>query len=394
MAINWSIIDGNHVRKACQLYGKTVPKNRKSKNTFLVWDGEKYDAKFIRGMAYQIASKTKLDHNIEYSGGMETVNFFTSRGFAVKYNGKLIRPKAKDEIEDGVAGISMLYSQLQDDYSAWSENFNSYRGVINWLKKNNIKKTVEKQNNGVFLFDPHWNCITVPVLRVQAKNHQNNRMANIKSIIHEMSEKLSEKDLNYFWYLLYFIHPGRHELYYPGHFKNDNDKKPHYRDYSSRMTWLLRSHRQGLKGLLKSFQSGSAKNLNDSYVKGCATSFSKHLHIHPTSWKWKRPSKFDVKNIKAKIKSLPYNNGFKGNGPLTSMEKECVVALSQMGNRSFNKWIYYSPCAINSGPRFRLRPGKKLTHCFNEIVEILAKGNISQSHLMEKLREYHTIKTF
>lgn len=392
MNIDWSIVQGDHVKKACRDYGEIVPEANKSKNTYLFFDNRKYDAKFIRGFAYEIATKTKLNSSTDYSGGMETVKFFNRLGFTMEYNGKLLKPTVKDEIESRVAEISTLYAKLQNDYTDWARDYSNHNKVQKWLKENNVKKAVEKQADGLCLLDPWWNKVTLPVLKIQEKINNDNSLKLIKSIICDLNEKLSDKDLNYFWYLLYFLHPGRHELFYFGHFKdNEND---HYCDYSSRLTWLLRSHRQGLKGLMNAFQRGSVRKINDPYLKGCATSFLKHLQIHPTSWKWKRPSKFDANHLKTKIKNLPYKNSLKNTQPLTPIEKECVVALSQMANRSFSKWINYSPCAINSGPRFRLRPGKKITHCFNDIVDILAKSNVTQACLRDKLHEYHLIKTF
>jgi hypothetical protein len=58
--IDWSKVTVDHVRQACDLYdaGAAVPK-RPAKSTFLLFHGKNYPAKFIRGLAYRIATSTK-----------------------------------------------------------------------------------------------------------------------------------------------------------------------------------------------------------------------------------------------------------------------------------------------------------------------------------------------
>jgi hypothetical protein len=78
MPIDWCQVTVGHVQQACDLYdaGSAVPK-RPAKNTFLVLNGKSYPAKFIRGLAYQIATGVTLDPSRDYSGGNETARFFT-----------------------------------------------------------------------------------------------------------------------------------------------------------------------------------------------------------------------------------------------------------------------------------------------------------------------------
>lgn len=83
MPIDWTKVTLDHVRQACDLYdaGAAVPK-RPAKSTFLVHNGKGYPAKFIRGLAYRIATGVELDPSRDFTGGDETTRFFASLGLA------------------------------------------------------------------------------------------------------------------------------------------------------------------------------------------------------------------------------------------------------------------------------------------------------------------------
>jgi hypothetical protein len=52
---------------------------------FLVLNGKTYPAKFIRGLAYRLATGVELDPNVDYSGGTETARFFQGLGLATQH---------------------------------------------------------------------------------------------------------------------------------------------------------------------------------------------------------------------------------------------------------------------------------------------------------------------
>ena len=66
---------------------------------------KRYPAKFIRGLAYELATGHKLGYD-DYSGGAETVQFFTALGFSVEYNRKVCdvknKPKSDKTREDRI----------------------------------------------------------------------------------------------------------------------------------------------------------------------------------------------------------------------------------------------------------------------------------------------------
>ena len=88
MPINWNQVTVTHVQQACDLFdsGKAIPK-RSAKNTFLLFNGKTYPGKFIRGLAYQIATGIELDPNRDYSGGDETARFFEGIGLQTSKSG-------------------------------------------------------------------------------------------------------------------------------------------------------------------------------------------------------------------------------------------------------------------------------------------------------------------
>jgi hypothetical protein len=67
----------------------------------LLLGDKRYPAKFIRGLAYELATGHKLGYD-DYSGGAETVQFFTALGFSVEYNREVhvgIDPKVGRKLE-------------------------------------------------------------------------------------------------------------------------------------------------------------------------------------------------------------------------------------------------------------------------------------------------------
>ena len=91
MRIDWTVVTEKHIKDACHLYD-TDDKIRPIKdpiNTFLKFNNKKYPGKFIRGLAYKIATGKTLDPSNDYSGGMETVRFFKRLNFETEYGGHI-----------------------------------------------------------------------------------------------------------------------------------------------------------------------------------------------------------------------------------------------------------------------------------------------------------------
>ena len=106
MAIDWSKVLKNHVGKACSRYdsGENRP-THPARNTFLLRNDKRYPAKFIRGLAYELATEDKLSSD-DYSGGAETERFLSDLGFSVEYNKKVIDGVINPETDQPKVRIS------------------------------------------------------------------------------------------------------------------------------------------------------------------------------------------------------------------------------------------------------------------------------------------------
>lgn len=94
MKAKWNNITNEDVKKAIELFDNSEETYPKSRNTFLIFKNKEYPAKHIRGLAYSVAFKEEISKG-DYSGGQETVTFFTKLGFKVKYKKKTLSPKKK-----------------------------------------------------------------------------------------------------------------------------------------------------------------------------------------------------------------------------------------------------------------------------------------------------------
>jgi len=85
-SITWPAVTADHVREACRQFDAgLVTSAHPARNTFLILDGKRYPAKFIRGVAYELATGRKLNPNTDFSGGTDTARFFQSLGFQIEY---------------------------------------------------------------------------------------------------------------------------------------------------------------------------------------------------------------------------------------------------------------------------------------------------------------------
>ena len=92
MSKHWDNITKEDVIKAIELFDASHKSYPAPLNTFLICNDKKYPAKHIRGMAYYVANKQEISKQ-EYSGGEETVRFFTRLGFQVEYHKNTIKSK-------------------------------------------------------------------------------------------------------------------------------------------------------------------------------------------------------------------------------------------------------------------------------------------------------------
>lgn len=81
--MNWSVVTKEHVYAAIQKFITEKPEHPEPRSYYLMYDGEKLPSKYIRGLAYSLA--TGEDLNLKgFNGGVETVEFFKKYGYAVE----------------------------------------------------------------------------------------------------------------------------------------------------------------------------------------------------------------------------------------------------------------------------------------------------------------------
>jgi hypothetical protein len=80
----WNRISSKDIVKAIEIFDQSDKNNPDAKNTFLLYNGRRYPAKHIRGIAYKIATGQEISKN-DFSGGKETATFFKKLGFVVEY---------------------------------------------------------------------------------------------------------------------------------------------------------------------------------------------------------------------------------------------------------------------------------------------------------------------
>lgn len=85
----WAEITREDVINAIRMFELENPTYPEPRSTFLLYEGKKYPAKHVRGMAYQIHFGEEILKS-EYSGGGETVRFFEKLGFETQYTHKSV----------------------------------------------------------------------------------------------------------------------------------------------------------------------------------------------------------------------------------------------------------------------------------------------------------------
>ena len=291
---------------------------------------------------------------------------------------ELINPlKLETHTSDHEVAIEELacdYSRLLKVYQDWAKQFNDYEGVISGLTEKGLDVSKCKKQDSFTLHSSDWNSITIPILDTL----DSECMARMKDRFDKIVQNTTEPQNHLSWYLLYFIHPVRHELYY---------FDIHYPDgYSFRLARLIRSHRLGLKSA-KTYLSREDRKIEGSHIKSCGTTAFKHIHIHPTTSALGKPNLQELKE--ESILHLEI-----GKGELSLNEQEIAIALSAKATPSFGLWIKnYAQCAINEGPIFTLKKNKKHSDCFKEMLVILQGTDQNQKdNIRTKLEEYYNIE--
>lgn len=286
-----------------------------------------------------------------------------------------------DTTSETLNEISWYYAELQRAYRNWAKQFKSHGAVVEWLKEHGVKgaEKIRKQAN-FDLLSSNWNCVTIPILnRVAVNSIEEMRQRFTKLIQNQYQENIQTS-----WYQLFFIHPGRHELWYFEEFKGDRKKGHFQQGYHSRLARFVRCHRLGLKGAKKYLNGKGRDQVRASLVKAYSTVTFRNVHLHPTTIQWQIPTTGDLCETIRKLEI--------GRNALSLQERNVAMALSQRADFNFDKWLNYAQCAINEGPIFSLKEGKQLSDCFADIVQVLSSERVTQSVLRDILERHHVVE--
>ena len=96
---DWKLVTREHVIRAIKRFVEERLEYPAARSTYLIYEGKKYPAKHIRGMAYREAFGVEIGKD-EYTGGMETVRFFERLGFETLHIEKPRLEEAPDEAKE------------------------------------------------------------------------------------------------------------------------------------------------------------------------------------------------------------------------------------------------------------------------------------------------------
>lgn len=80
--MDWSKVEKEHIQQAIKKFINERPEYPEPHSYYLLYEGEKLPSKYIRGMAYSIATGEAFDLS-GFNGGEETVRFFERHGYTV-----------------------------------------------------------------------------------------------------------------------------------------------------------------------------------------------------------------------------------------------------------------------------------------------------------------------
>ena len=84
MAIDWSRVAGEHVRRAAETLAPKVGRSRKKNGLFVIVDGQYYPAKQVLRIAYSLASGIPQAAVPKFSSGDASMRILRKLGFVAE----------------------------------------------------------------------------------------------------------------------------------------------------------------------------------------------------------------------------------------------------------------------------------------------------------------------
>ncbi|WP_303790746.1 carbon-nitrogen hydrolase family protein [Ruminococcus flavefaciens] len=141
--LKWNEITSEDVINAIYAFEFERPDYPAAKSTFLIYNGKKYPAKHIRGMAYKIHFGVDISKN-DYAGGKETEMFFKKLGFEVQYTHKsvithpVIHKTNPPKLPSPNKSYLKIGLYLQDNSSSNTTLRNHFKSAMNKVKASDI----------------------------------------------------------------------------------------------------------------------------------------------------------------------------------------------------------------------------------------------------------------
>jgi hypothetical protein len=288
--------------------------------------------------------------------------------------------------KEHLLSIASAYHEIQMAYRDWVYQFD-------WKKPQSIYSSLRTMGvaeekvlsveiadgfDSVNMFSSRWNPITLPLIECRANEAVNGLKSEVLSFIHSCDDTYSRW---IGWYLLFFIHPVIHELYF---------FDVHYgKDPSQRVADWIRGQtkdacaRQGLEAARKHAFKKRIQGL-----KACGTKKYQHLHLFPQF------SLEEVPDIgRDKVAEFLQQMRVGRFDPLSEEELHGAMMLAHTyGQMEFDKWFEYAPCAINEGPLYKPLSADSLPDCFLGIATYLSKETPTQEGVRSILSKYLDIE--
>lgn len=156
MKNSWKNITKEDVVKAIALFDDGNYKFSSPKNTFLVFNGKKYPAKFIRKMAYEVAFDEEVSLN-DFSGGTETERFFIKLGFEIQRVGEIKYENHLKQDADKQRGVTI--NKVREATANREKKVN-----LHVSHQKNALQIILQKKLGLMETEKKLDCIKVPSL--------------------------------------------------------------------------------------------------------------------------------------------------------------------------------------------------------------------------------------
>lgn len=144
---NWNEINRNDVIKAIRIFDSDNQKYPEARSTFLIFEGRKYPAKHIYGIAYEVHFGAEISKE-NFSGRKKTVQFFSRLGFETQYT-----PSTQNAKLPVIKSKKIKNKALSDNINAADDSLKitiPSKGVIE--QKNALQSLLNKLCDGEVVY--------------------------------------------------------------------------------------------------------------------------------------------------------------------------------------------------------------------------------------------------